>query len=119
MLIVRYAKGVLSAFRVCQNGNVEARIMFDKEHEGYVGYVHGGMVTTVLDAAMTNCLFSYGIAGVTGELTVRFLCPIASERAFTVRARLERALAPLYVLAGELYEKDCVMARAKGKFVKK
>ena len=44
----------------------------EKEHQGWVGIVHGGIVSTVLDEVMARSCTSTGINAVTGEMTVRF-----------------------------------------------
>ena len=45
----------------------------------------------MLDAAMTNVLFSIGIVAVTAELTVRFVAPVSVNRIAVVRAAIERS----------------------------
>jgi acyl-CoA thioesterase FadM len=54
---------------------------------------------------------------VTAELTVRFRHPVATERSATVRARLERDRAPLYLLQAELVQDGVVKAAATAKFL--
>ena len=98
---------------------MEATIRFERDHEGYVGHVHGGLITAVLDGAMTNCLFSHGIAAVTGEMTIRILCPVPSRSNVIVRAWIEKRMEPYYMLSAELSESGRVMTRATGKFVNK
>lgn len=39
----------------------------------YEGQLHGRVISSLLDAAMTHCLFHHGIEAVTGELYVRFV----------------------------------------------
>ena len=103
--------------KVCDDGTVEVSTICSKRMEGYANHVHGGIIASLLDCAMTNCLFSYGIAGVTGELTVRILHPIASDITLTARAWLERKLSSLCFLSAELYQNDQLAAKAKGKFM--
>lgn len=38
----------------------------------YIDLLHGGIASTLLDAAMTHCLLSKGIEALTAELNVRF-----------------------------------------------
>src|SRR5664280_728378 len=54
------------------DGCVSARFMGHSALEGYSGLLHGGLIATLLDGAMTNCLFARGIRGLTAELKVRY-----------------------------------------------
>jgi len=58
------------------DGSVEATVECESLFQGYPGMVHGGIVSMLLDGAMTNCLFAHGQPGVTGELNVRFGYPV-------------------------------------------
>ncbi|WJV63609.1 PaaI family thioesterase [Pectobacteriaceae bacterium CE70] len=63
-------------FREMANGAVTTDFLVTPEHQGYPGLLHGGLISTLLDATMTNCLFSRGIHALTVELLVRFSTPI-------------------------------------------
>jgi acyl-coenzyme A thioesterase PaaI-like protein len=68
---------------------------------------------------MTNCLFAHGIEAVTGELTVRFLRPVLTERIAEVTARLIKTSRRLYLLKAVLIQEHATVARAQGKFLKR
>lgn len=111
--------GLNAEFLVCEDGRVETSVICGKTNEGYEGFVHGGVIASLLDGAMTNCLFSLGIAAVTGEMTTRMLRPVPPQEPVVVRAWLEKNRAPLYVLTAEISHNGHISARAKGKFVRK
>jgi acyl-coenzyme A thioesterase PaaI-like protein len=96
---------------------IEAALDCDGSLEGYGGRLHGGVIAAALDGAMTHCLFALGRTAVTAELIVRFRHPVATGRAATVRARLERDLAPLYLVEAELVQDGVVKAAASAKFM--
>ncbi|MBK8010720.1 MAG: PaaI family thioesterase [Deltaproteobacteria bacterium] len=106
-------------FRVQPDNSVAATFLCREVFRSYSGILHGGVISALLDAAMTNALFSKGVAGVTAELTVRFLAPVALNRSAVVRASLEREAHPLYCLRAELAQEGELMARAKAKFMAK
>ena len=85
--------------------------------QGYRGILHGGIVATLLDAAMTHCLFHQGIEAVTGDLQVRYLKQIPFNADLDIRARLVSSFSPLYKLESEITVGNQVMARAKAKFM--
>ena len=109
----------LVGFTAQRDGSVKAIVAPGAAYEGYSGIVHGGVIATLLDAAMTNCLFAQGRCGRTGELTVRFRHPVASGEPLELRAWLEDSLPPLFLLQAELWQAGQLRATGAGKFVEK
>jgi uncharacterized protein (TIGR00369 family) len=60
--------------------------------QGWRGIVHGGIITTVLDEAMTRLLWELGMVAVTAEIAVRFLrpLPVGTNTQVTARKTQER-----------------------------
>jgi uncharacterized protein (TIGR00369 family) len=110
-------QGLRLSFRTTEDGGVHATFDCGKAYEGYADVLHGGVVATLLDGAMTNCLFAHGHPGVTAELTVRFRHPVYTGRIATVRAWIERCSRPLHVLRAELVQDRKLKATARGKFM--
>lgn len=86
--------------------------------QGYPKMLHGGMISAILDAAMTNCLFSLGVVAVTAELTIRYLSPVNLDCQVEVSGSLESSEVPLYHMTAEMKQAGHVVARAKAKFFK-
>ena len=110
-------RGLRLKFRTSEDGSVQATFECKKVYEGYANVLHGGVVSTLLDGAMTNCLFAHGRAGMTAELTVRFRHPARTGTPATVRAWIERCSPPLHALRAELVQAGQLKATAYGKFV--
>jgi acyl-coenzyme A thioesterase PaaI-like protein len=106
-------------FRVQKPGTVNAAFQCDHLFQSYAETLHGGVTSALLDAAMTNALFSLGIIAVTGELTVRYLNPVDLDCSAEVIAGLERNAKPLYTLFAELRQSGRIVTRATAKFVDK
>ena len=102
-----------------KNGEVSANFVAGNDLQGYDDMVHGGVICSLLDAAMTHCLFHQSIQAVTGDLHVRFLHPVVCGTLLELRARLVFACPPLYQLQAELRCDGQVMARAEGKFMRR
>ena len=84
---------------------------------GVSAEVHGGVISALLDAAMTSVLFSIGVVAVTVELTVRFVAPVCLNRVAAVRAVIDRpARHRIHYVRAELEQDERVMARAWAKF---
>ena len=109
--------GLQLDFRVRTDGCVEASFLCNANLQGYASMLHGGVISALLDGAMTNCLFAHGISSVTGELTVRIFRPVSTSSIVKVEAHLERSLAPLYYVAAKLFQGERIVASATGKFM--
>ena len=110
--------GLRVAFNACDNDTVEATVVCSPDREGYAGRLHGGVVASLLDGAMTNCLFSFGIQAVTGELLVKLMLPLKAGAPIAVRGWIERRRPPLYLLRAELRQYGRLSARGTAKFVR-
>lgn len=113
------AQGLRLRFRVQPDGSVLAPVSFREALQSYPEMLHGGVTSALLDAAMTNVLFSIGVVGVTAELTVRFLAPVELDHVAEVWAALERESHPLYCLHAGLEQDRQLRARATARFLVK
>jgi len=102
---------------------VVARCTLEERFQGYAGVVQGGIVSLLLDAAMTNCLFQRGVRAMTARLAVRFRQPVRTLVPTTVTARLldEPGPAPsrkrVHALSAEIEQEGETRATATGTFV--
>ncbi len=104
-------------FAVSSEGEVRAEFHLGRYLRGYAGIAHGGVTSSVLDGALTNCLFARGIVAVTGEMTVRFRHPVRIDETAVASARVTRRQAPLSVVDAEIAQGGRVVATATGKFM--
>jgi acyl-coenzyme A thioesterase PaaI-like protein len=104
-------------FETRADGGVEAVFAPRADYEGYDGILHGGVIATLLDAAMTNCLFARGHCGVTADLHLRYRHPVVSTEPCQLHAWIERSSQPLFVLQAELVQAGQRRVTAVGKFL--
>ncbi len=104
-------------FSLRTDDSVEASFDCSDFYQGYQGMLSGGVAASLMDSAMTNCLFARGIAAVTAELKIRFRHPVPLGGALLVRARLERSRKPLHFTRAEIVIKGRVFCEAEGKFM--
>jgi len=109
--------GLHLEFKVHDDGSVMTRFDCSDSIQGYPQVVHGGIVTSLLDGAMTHCLFAQGVAAVTAEIRVRFLRPVVTAEPVIITARCVRAARRLYALTAELVQAGNVAASATAKFL--
>ncbi len=114
---VDHPQGLRLVFNTHADGRVEAEFPCDRLYQGYAGCLHGGVIASLLDSAMTNCLFAHERVAVTGELSVRYLKPVIISRPAMVSAWLVESRAPLFILDGEVRQNGEIMARATAKFM--
>jgi len=110
-------RGLQLDFDLCEDGSVMSDFELDETLEGYPGVPHGGVISSVFDGAMGNCLFAQGCTPVTVQLNIRFRHPIAMHKTATVGARILRSSNSLYVLEAEISQNGQIKATAEGKFV--
>jgi len=85
--------------------------------QSYDGQLHGGIIALALDAAMTVCLLSRGVPGVTARLDLRYRHPAAVSGRYRVRAALVRRGGRVYRLTAELTGDGRRYADAEAAFV--
>lgn len=101
--------------------DVVALISADSRWQGYTGLVHGGMISALLDATMTHCLFHHGIEAMTAaDLQVRFLRPVRCAGVLALRGRLNgRRRHGIYEVCAELRCGGELHARATARFMRR
>lgn len=78
-------RGLRLQFRTESRGVVAAEWTPDASWEGFQGIVHGGIVSTVLDEAMSKAVASTGTPGLTCQLEVRLRRSVVPGEVFKVR----------------------------------
>src|ERR1035437_7630859 len=106
-------------FTVHDDGSVSASFLGHSALEGFQGFLNGGMIASLLDGAMTNCLFARGHVAMTAELKVRYRKPVLIGQEMTLRAWITRSQPPLHLLEAELKQEDCIKAIASAKFMER
>src|SRR5512141_2324357 len=86
-----------------------------KIHQGYQDVVHGGIISTILDEAMTKLAFALGYNAVTAKLTVRFKRPLMVGEIVVVTGRLTKeAKRAMEAEAVAVKDDGTVIAEAQG-----
>lgn len=110
-------QGLQLKFHAADNSEIAADFIFKKGFEGYPGMLHGGIISAILDGAMTNCLFAQGCTAVTADFRVRFRHPVVTGQMAHVRAWIIRSTPPIFELKAEITQSNQIKAIAEAKFM--
>lgn len=90
-----------------------------KQHQGYIGITHGGIVSTVLDEVMARYVHILGHHAVTGEITVRLKRPAVIGQRLKFVGRIdEENSRMLSTSAKATDEQGALIAEAWAKMIK-
>ena len=97
---------------------IRGKLRIGAEYQGGFGFVHGGIIATVLDEVMGKANRFRGVRAVTAELTIEYLKPVPVQEDLLVEGwEIERNGRNLYH-AGEIRDASGVLlARGRGRFV--
>lgn len=101
-----------------QNGMARVKFTPTSRYEGYSGYTHGGIISTLLDEIMAWAAKSLGIKAVTAELAVRFKEPVPVGKPIKIEGKITDIRKKLLYGESHIYdEKNKLLASATGKLV--
>ena len=78
-------RGLQIRFRREEDGAITANWTPSSAWEGFRGIVHGGIVSTVLDEAMSKAVAATGAEALTAEIRVRFRRHVDAGMPFSIR----------------------------------
>jgi uncharacterized protein (TIGR00369 family) len=88
------------------------------EYQGATGFVHGGIIATVLDEVMSKVSRFFDVRAVTAELTVEYLKPVRIGQDLVVEGFHARRDGRQLYHEGEIRDATgTLLARGRGRFV--
>jgi acyl-coenzyme A thioesterase PaaI-like protein len=98
-----------------KDGWAEAQFVAMQEHQGYPGYVHGGVVSSLLDEAMGWATYGNNIWALTGRLETRFRDIVPTHELLTVRGKIDNDRGRTLEVIAELRDANGkLLAESKG-----
>jgi acyl-coenzyme A thioesterase PaaI-like protein len=96
-----------------------ASFVAKREHQGYPGFVHGGIVSALLDVAMGWATYGRGIWAVTGRMEMRFRGIVPIDEELEVRGHITRDRGRTLEVQADLRDgQGAVLAEAEALFFK-
>jgi uncharacterized protein (TIGR00369 family) len=88
------------------------------EYQGGAGFIHGGIIATVLDEVMGKVCRFRGVHAVTAELTIQYLKPVPVDADLIVEGHEVEMTGRNLFMVGEIGDvSGTVLARGRGRFV--
>ncbi|HMH15651.1 MAG TPA: PaaI family thioesterase [Edaphobacter sp.] len=95
-----------------------AHLILDRLHEGPPGHIHGGIVATLLDEAMSKLNRPLNVIAMTRHMEIDYLRPVPLyQPLFLISRHLSREGRKLFHQAEIQLPDGTVLARAKGLFI--
>ena len=110
--------GLRLEFLLADDGSVVSLPTISESFDGHPGYLHGGIIATLLDEAMSKAVRARGITSMTRHMEVDFLRPVPSHAPLRIEGRVLRSeTRKHWTEARILNAQGTVLAQAKGLFV--
>ena len=110
--------GLHLEFMLAEDGTVVCHASIPDTFEGPRGYVHGGIIATLLDETMSKAVRSHNIVGMTRHMEVDYRRPVPSCTPIRLEARVyHHEGRKHWAEASILDERGSVLAHGKGLFI--
>jgi uncharacterized protein (TIGR00369 family) len=97
---------------------VVGKFRLGAEYQGATGFVHGGIIATVLDEVMSKVSRFFDVRAVTAELTIEYLKPVRVDQDLAVEGFNARRNGRQLYHEGEIRDAaGTLLARGRGRFV--
>ena len=113
------ARGMKLVFETDEaNQRIVGRFRLGPEYQGASGFIHGGIIATVLDEVMSKVSRFSDVRAVTAELTVEYLRPVRVDEELRAEGFATRRDGRDLYQEGEIRNAAGVLlARGRGRFV--
>jgi uncharacterized protein (TIGR00369 family) len=110
--------GMHLEFLLAEDGSLVSSPVIPNTFEGPPGYVHGGIIATLLDEAMSKAVRAKASASMTRRMEIDYLLPVPSESPLRIEGRVVRNEGRKHwAEARILNEKGTVLAQGTGLFI--
>jgi uncharacterized protein (TIGR00369 family) len=110
--------GLHLEFMLDQHGTVVCLAQMPDTYEGPRGYLHGGIIATLLDETMSKALRSHNVVGMTRHMEVDYMRPVPSNSPIRLEGRIYRNEGRKHFAEASILDaRGSVLAHAKGLFI--
>jgi uncharacterized protein (TIGR00369 family) len=110
--------GLQLTFALIEAGSVTCSAVVSNLYEGPPGYVHGGIIATLLDEAMSKANRSRGVTAMTRQMNVEYLRPVPSGSPIRIDGRVLRSEGRKHWTKAQIFNAaGTVLAEAEALFI--
>ncbi len=112
-------EGLHLSFKIDSDAHTaSATVVLDERYQGAPGYVHGGIIATLLDEAMSKLNRPLGVLAMTRQMDVSYLRPVPIRTELQITARFIRRDGRKLFHEAELLGRDGeVLSRCAGLWI--
>ena len=110
--------GLQLEFLLAEDGRVVCLVSVPDVYEGPPGYVHGGIIATLLDETMSKAVRSHGLVAMTRHLEVDYQRPVKSAAPIRLEGLVTQSEGRKHWVEAKILDSDgSVLAQGKGLFI--
>jgi uncharacterized protein (TIGR00369 family) len=110
--------GLHLEFKLAADHTVVCQAAVSEAFEGPPGYLHGGIIATLLDETMSKAVRALGLTAMTRQMEIDYLRPVPSRSPVRIEGRIVRSEGHKHwTEARILNNKGSALARSKGLFI--
>jgi uncharacterized protein (TIGR00369 family) len=95
-----------------------AQFIPDQKYQGWKGVLHGGIIATLLDEAMTRLVCVTLGNAVTAEMTVRFVAPARIGDLLSICGEITKERGKIIEMKASVHSGESLIAHSTGKAIK-
>jgi uncharacterized protein (TIGR00369 family) len=105
-------------FYVAEDQSVACMPQVTEKYEGPRGLLHGGIIATLLDEAMSKAVRVRGLTAMTRQMEIEYLRPVPSATETRIVGKLVRSEGRKHWTEAQIFDgKSKLLATAKGLFI--
>lgn len=103
---------------VTSGNTATAQFTPDRKYQGWKGIMHGGIIATLLDEAMTRLAWIACGGALTAEMTIRFVAPAEIGKLLDIQGEITNERRKIVEMKASIYSAGKLIAHATGKAIK-
>jgi len=110
--------GLQLDFLLAEDGTVVCPASIPDRFEGHPGFLHGGIIATLLDETMSKAVRARGLTAMTRHMEVDYMLPVPSCKPIRMEGKVIRDEGRKHWVEATIFDSDGTsLAQGKGVFV--
>jgi len=110
--------GLRLNFTIADDRTVVCDAVLTEFYEGPPGYLHGGIIATLLDEAMSKANRAQGVTAMTRHMNVDYLRPVSSNASIRIHGQVTRSEGRKHWATAQIHNSEGkTLAKATGLFI--